>query len=279
MLSIVDAIDDAALFGPWFSGPSWATWRAILKAAFAIPMGRRESELFRHVAERDPPRKRVRELWIIAGRRAGKDSVASAIAAWFSAFPSYDGLLRPGEMANVLCLAVDRQQAKIVLKYTKAFFDRIGLLAGLVTRETADGLDLSTGAELTVATSNFRSVRGRTIACAILDEVAFWLSEDSASPDTETLAALVPGLATLPGSMIVGISSPHRRAGLLYENSRITTAKPTMTCSSSGRRLACSIRHLISGLSTRPWREIPPRLAPNGWPNGAMTLRLSCPAI
>jgi hypothetical protein len=177
------------------------------------------------------------------------------------------------------CLAVDRQQAKIVLKYTKAFFDRIGLLAGLVTRETADGLDLSTGAELTVATSNFRSVRGRTIACAILDEVAFWLSEDSASPDTETLAALVPGLATLPGSMIVGISSPHRRAGLLYENSRITTAKPTMTCSSSGRRLACSIRHLISGLSTRPWREIPPRLAPNGWPNGAMTLRLSCPAI
>jgi hypothetical protein len=99
MLSIVDAIDDAALFGPWFSGPSWATWRAILKAAFAIPMGRRESELFRHVAERDPPRKRVRELWIIAGRRAGKDSVASAIAAWFSAFPSYDGLLRPGEMA------------------------------------------------------------------------------------------------------------------------------------------------------------------------------------
>jgi hypothetical protein len=184
-------------------------------------MSKGERELFRRVAERDPPTKRVREIWIIAGRRAGKDSVASAIACWFSAFQSYDGLLRPGEMANVLCLAVDRQQAKIVLKYTKAFFDRVKLLAGLATRETADGLEIgSTGVELTVATSNFRSVRGRTIACAILDEVAFWLAEESASPDTETLAALVPGLATLPGSMIEGISTPHRRAGLLYEKFR-----------------------------------------------------------
>jgi hypothetical protein len=44
-----------------------------LKAAFALKMGSEELALFRAVAERDPPKKRVRELWVIAGRRAGKD--------------------------------------------------------------------------------------------------------------------------------------------------------------------------------------------------------------
>jgi hypothetical protein len=220
MLSIVDALDDPALFGPWFNGPSWAVWKIIIKAAFGIKLSRSERKIFRSVAGRDPPRKRVRELWIIAGRRAGKDSIASAIEAWFLAFVDYDGLLRPGEAASVMCLAVDRQQAKIVLKYTKAFFDRLELLRGLVTRETTDGLELSTGAELSVLASNFRSVRGRSIACAILDECAYWRDESSASPDTETYSALVPGLATIPGAMLIGMSSPYRRAGLLYEKWR-----------------------------------------------------------
>jgi hypothetical protein len=26
------------LLGPWFSGSSWATWRAVLRAAFGLPL-------------------------------------------------------------------------------------------------------------------------------------------------------------------------------------------------------------------------------------------------
>ena len=78
MLSLTEAMEDPQLFGPWFCGPSWASWRAILKAAIAEPMTDDEVKLFRSVAERDPPTQRVRELWIIAGRRAGKDSIASS---------------------------------------------------------------------------------------------------------------------------------------------------------------------------------------------------------
>ena len=138
MISLPAALDDPKLFGPWFKGPSWNPWRAVLKAGFAVPMSREELELFRSVAERDPPRSRVRELWVIAGRRSGKDSIASAIAAWFSSLVPYEGL-RPGEAANVLCLAVDRAQAKIVLRYTKSMFDRIELLQGLVQRVRRGG--------------------------------------------------------------------------------------------------------------------------------------------
>jgi hypothetical protein len=52
---------------------------------------------------------------------------------------------------------------------------------------------------------------------AIFDEASFWRGEASVAPDVETYHAVAPGLATLPGSMLVGISSPHRKVGLLYE--------------------------------------------------------------
>jgi hypothetical protein len=216
-ISVSKAISDPMLFGPWFAGPSWNTWRSILKAAYAEDMTAAEVALFKSVAgDRDPPTKQVRELWVLAGRRAGKDSIASAIAASAAAFRSYKDITRPGEMASILCLAGDRVQARIALGYVRGYFEQVPMLKALVTRETQDGLELSTGAAITVIPNDFRTVRGRSIALAILDEVGFWFGDESTSPDVETFAALVPALATIPGSMLVGISSPHRRSGLLY---------------------------------------------------------------
>ena len=74
-MNVIDAMDDPNLFGPYFAGESWATWRAVLKGAFARPMVEAERQMFRAVAEREPPSRPVKELWIVAGRRAGKDSV------------------------------------------------------------------------------------------------------------------------------------------------------------------------------------------------------------
>jgi hypothetical protein len=217
---ITAMMSDAALLGPWFSGPSWDAWRAVLKATFALPMSDEERRLFAGVAQRDPPARRVRELWVIAGRRAGKDSVASAIGTHSAAFSDYSAQLRPGEAAHVMALAVDRLQARILLRYIRAYFAGVRMLGALIERETTEGLELQTRAELSIQTNDFRSVRGRTITCAILDEVAFWRDELSASPDTETYNALVPGMATLPASLLVGITTGYRRGGLAYEKWR-----------------------------------------------------------
>jgi hypothetical protein len=221
LMNVVDAISDQNLLGQWFAGPSWDSWRAVLKGAFALPMTPEEFVVFGELAGgRAPPGKRVRELWIVAGRRAGKDSIASAIAAWAAAGTDYRPLLRPGEAATVMCLAVDRDQAKIVSRYARAYFHHNKMLAPLVVNETANTIALETGAELTVTTNSFRGLRGRSVACAVLDEIAFWRSEDSANPDMEVYQALMPGLATLPDAMLVGISSPYRRGGLLYRKWR-----------------------------------------------------------
>jgi hypothetical protein len=219
MIDIVTALSDPNLFGPWFAGPSWSTWRAVLKGAFCVEMDAEELKLFHTVAgERDPPKKRVRQLVVVAGRRAGKDSIASAICAYAAGFTDYhaEGLLRPGEAASVMCLAVDKQQASIIQKYTAGYFQRVPLLKPLVTRETSDGFELSTGATLEVLASNFRNIRGRSVACCVMDEVGFWRSELTATPDVEAYSALMPSLMTIPNSMLIAISTPYRRSGLLY---------------------------------------------------------------
>ena len=70
-----------------------------------------EIKLFRAVAQCDPPKRRVRELWCVVGRRGGKNSLASAVACFAAGFVDYRPVLRPGEAASVLCLAVDKAQA------------------------------------------------------------------------------------------------------------------------------------------------------------------------
>ncbi len=87
----------------------------------------------------------------------------------------------------------------------------------MVTRKVSNGFELANGVRYCSRHEFFRSIRGRAILCAILDEVAFWRDETSAVPDEETYSALKPGMATLPGAMLIGISTPYHKAGLLFK--------------------------------------------------------------
>jgi hypothetical protein len=51
----------------------------------------------------------------------------------------------------------------------------------------------------------------------LCDETAFWRNEDSTNPDVEIFRALRPGLASIPGAMLLNASSPYRRTGVLHE--------------------------------------------------------------
>jgi hypothetical protein len=219
-LNVVDAMNHPRLFQAWFYGRTWNNWRTVLRAAFALPMSDAERAFFRTVAERDPPAKPVRELWCIVGRGGGKDSIASLITAHAAALFNRRDRLRPGERALCMCLACDRDQAKIVLDYTRSYFTDIPPLKAMVRRETAQGFELDNSVDIAIATNSFRSTRGRTLLCAVLDECAFWRSEATATPDEEVYRAIGPGLARMPGSILVAISSPHGKRGLLYDKFR-----------------------------------------------------------
>jgi hypothetical protein len=214
-ISATDALTSPKLFAPFFAGDSWNLWRAVIKAMNAEPMNAAETALFRSVAERDPPAKPVHELVAVAGRGGGKDSVASLLGT--TAAVNFHGKLRPGERAVVMCLACDREQAKIVYNYIRAYFEQIPALAKMVMRITDDTIELRNHVDIEVHTNSYRSVRGRSLLCAIFDEVSFWRSEDSASPDFEVAGAIQPALARVPGSTLILISSAHKRSGLLYQ--------------------------------------------------------------
>jgi hypothetical protein len=220
--SIIDAMD--RLFPQWFQGgeiDSWSGWKSILRAIFCLPMDDEDRAFFRMVAERDPPTRRPREIWIVAGRRSGKSAITSLIACYSALFFKTDlQQLRPGEKARVIALATDKSQAKVVRDFCASYFQYVPPLRSMVVRETNEVIELSNDVSISVAPNSFRSTRGLTVLVAVFDELSFWRSETSTAPDSEVYAAIRPSLASLPNSMLIGISSAYRRAGLLYDKFR-----------------------------------------------------------
>jgi hypothetical protein len=223
--TILDTMDGP--LGDSFEGPSWDNWRTILKAAYGLPLTDDELAFFYDVADREPPSRRVKELWIIGGRRGGKDSIASLIIC--HAASMFNGkrrqiagltlpALRRGERATVFCFGNDREQARIALGYVKDYFTNIPALKRMVVRETRDGFELKNGCDIVIGTNDFKLIRGRPVLAGILDECAFYSDLNSASPDTELYGALKPGILTLiDQAMLIGISTPHKKSGLLWD--------------------------------------------------------------
>jgi hypothetical protein len=85
MAAAVDIVGMMARLEPWFPGASWDPWRAVLKAAFALPMPAAEVEFFHSVADRDPPRRRARELWCATGQGRVHVYAPTTRATWFLA--------------------------------------------------------------------------------------------------------------------------------------------------------------------------------------------------
>jgi hypothetical protein len=221
--SILDAVRDPHLFKPWFEDDweSWRPWLTFLSALFALPMNAEQLAFYRQCTGRnDPPSAIAREAWLICGRRAGKSFVLALVAVFLASFFDYRPFLSPGERGTILIIAADRKQARVILRYISALLKEVPMLARLISREWAEGFDLSNSVSIEVATSSFRSVRGYTIVSALLDELAFWSTEDSAEPDYEVLNALRPGMSTIPNAMLLCASSPYAKRGVLYEAHR-----------------------------------------------------------
>jgi hypothetical protein len=193
----------------------------VIKAAFCEQLDATEHAAFLEVAERDPPARRVKELVVIAGRGAGKNSATSALAAMIGiTFDPRAAKLRPGEVVYILCIANDKEQAALEYRMLQGLFESIPILAATVKGKIgSDSIELKNRVIIEVKVNSFRSVRGRGILACIMDECGFYRDDSQryANPDIELHAAVSPGLARVPGSMLVLISSAYRRAGLLYD--------------------------------------------------------------
>lgn len=216
--SILDTMASPKLFAKAFSSPSWATWRTLLATLFASPLTREQHAFFqRHTGRLQRPSVSAREAWLVIGRRGGKSRIAALVAVYLACFRDYSSLLAPGEKGTVMLIAVDRKQARVLMRYILGLLDSVPALAALVTRRTLETVELSNGIVIEIHTASYRSTRGYTVVAAICDELAYWRDETSANPDIEIINALRPAMSTIPGSLLLAISSPYARRGALWQ--------------------------------------------------------------
>lgn len=209
--TILDVMDAAGL-----TGASWKPWRAFWKAVFALPMDDEDLAIYRrHTDRENPPEGPVDEAWMPIGRRGGKSRNA-AIAALYLAIRFDAAVLSPGELAVIPVLGADRKQARQVLGYLRGLLELVEFRPYL-HRELRDSVELNNSINIEVHTASYRTTRGYTVLGCVCDEIAFWRTDDgAASPDTEVLTALRPGMATVPDSLLLGLSSPYAMKGELF---------------------------------------------------------------
>src|SRR5262245_9135984 len=203
------------VLGAVFTGPTWATWRIVLKAAFALELTDGERRIAQKLTQRDTlPASPVRELWLLLGRRAGKSIIAALLAVWATCCRAY--ILAPGEVGIFMIIAADRKQARVIKRYISGLLHAHAALEALIENETAEAIFLTNGLCIEIHTCSFRSLRGYTCIGAAVDEVAFWSVEDSANPDKEVLVALRAAMASVPEAMLIGLSSVYARRGEVW---------------------------------------------------------------
>lgn len=218
-MNIIQAIKDPALFRPLFKNlATWKSWLVVLKAIFALRMDTDERALFTSLTGRETsPRHPVSECWLVVGRRGGKSFIVAVIAVFLACFKDYRPFLGPGETGVIMVVATDRKQARVIQRYARALINSVPMLAAMVVRQDAESIDLDNRVCIEIVTASYRTIRGFTVLAALCDEISFWRDESTANPAEEILAALRPAMATIPSALLIGLGTPYRRSGVMFE--------------------------------------------------------------
>jgi hypothetical protein len=231
-LTILDLLDNLA----WFkTGADWTAWRAFLAALYGLPMTEREYEIYRECTGRsersdNPPS----EAWLAVGRRGRKSAVAALIGLWSAAYRmDYGAIIAKGETPTVPILSRDKYFAGQVRDHAKGIIQYSGLSYLLAGEPSGDVIPLLVPApsgpyrvDLVIRAATIVAARSKTVLGAILDEVAFFRSDESVNPDREIIRGMKPGMSTIPGALLLGLSSPYARRGVLWEKYQEHYGKP-----------------------------------------------------
>jgi hypothetical protein len=220
-VNILECMADESLFAPFFRGKSWDAWKVFLAALFGLPMNANQLVTFRERTQRNtPPTEQVAEAWLVCGRRSGKTRISGLVAVYLACFVDYSPFLAAGERASIVLLASDKRQAALLKSYVEGFLESVPILSRMVVNRTQEDIELSNRVSISIHTSNYRSIRGYTVAACLCDEIGFWMDDNSANPASEILAAVRPAMSTIPSALLLAFSSPYARRGPLFENYR-----------------------------------------------------------
>jgi hypothetical protein len=181
-----------------------------------LPLDDTELALWRQLSGRQTaPTEPFTEIYLLKPRRAGGTLFAAALGL-HAALQDHRRELGPGEIATVGFIAADTKQARQLRNYAGGLIDDSPAIAAKVTGRTRSTITFEHRMQIEIHVASFRSTRGYSFAAVIIDELAYLRDEFSASPDTELIRAVDPGLSNLNGRLF-GLSTPHVRRGHLFD--------------------------------------------------------------
>lgn len=213
-MTIIDALSSPVLFGalPAFRNlVSWRPWLVLLRAVYGLEMNPADLDVFRKHTGRSTPRPGgYPEAVAIVGRQSGKSAIAATVAAFEAATSRQRGTF-------ALLVAQDERGVKRTLfSYAREPFRSVPVFAREVERETADTVELSSGASLGCYPCRPAAVRGVRASVVAVDELAYFTATDGRPTDREMLRAIRPTLATTGGKLLI-LSSPYGQSGALWD--------------------------------------------------------------
>jgi hypothetical protein len=274
-IGLTAALLDPAIFGGTFAKESFWTWRTVSKLVDGVPLDPgRETELFKACTGRTKlPDGPVKQLFLLVGRRGGKDRFMSAVGLWRSALVTdWHRHISVGEGATTLQLGSDKRQALIMRGYAQGLINASPLLSREVTRTTGDVVEFRNGGSPEIIANDVALVRGRSAVGLLGSETCFWGADSSTSSDEEVFAAAMPSLAMCPdqGIAILG-SSVYRKRGLMWKRFRALWGNndTTSICWLAPSRVMNPL--LPEAVVTRRWPRIVPAPPPSSTACGART--------
>lgn len=212
--NIIEAFESQELFGSLFKDQkTWSAWKTFLRALYGLPLSGDDYKMYIDCTERQAvPKTSFEEAYAIVGRRGGKTQTVALIAVYEALFGDWQKYLSRGETAYIFSIATDKTQARIALDYIRGILE---IFPDVVEKELIHEIRLKNRVTISVKTCNFRATRGYSTVCIILDELAFYRSENSANPAEEVIISLLPSL--LPKAKLIGISTPYGKFGYLYQ--------------------------------------------------------------
>jgi hypothetical protein len=194
---------------------TFRAWLVLLKAAYGQPLTTDELVIFqKHTGRIMPPSGGAAILVVIVGRQSGKTEVAGAIVATEGARAAHTPAL--ADTYAILVAQDSRGTIRNLFRRAVTPFERVPVLATLVTGRTSDTLSLANGVTLAAYPCRPASVRGLRACVVVCDELAFFHSTEGNAVDVEMLRAVRPCLATTSGKLVI-LSSPSGQSGALYD--------------------------------------------------------------
>ena len=207
--------------------------RAICRVLDGLPLA--DLANHPHVVEafgttEQPPQ--PKELILIAGIRSGKSLLAACMAVYSTQVVDVSHL-RPGEVPRVSLISVRADLATVLMDHLLGAINTSPYLKSLLIKEpTGDSIFLKHPSGRPVEIKTVAGSRaGATLvarwsAGVVLDEICRMQGQDEAVINWEDQRRAATG-RMLPGSFMVGISSPYQNSGPVYSTVKEHHGKPT----------------------------------------------------